>query len=196
MSKERRKKNKYNFIPLFLILFTGLLVGTMAITPQEYSQVTGWVDFIDEVYNETNRFTVGTTLLNYSMTNFTVRDKELPSDVENYTEWFNGTHILVQTPGTSYNIKFRFNAEPQSVNSYCEAFLDIGEPIGSLNLRAITFPKGQGVQQIGSFTNVEYGLNTWYENGAIMQIICSNDVEFWDIQLYIERLHLGRGDYS
>lgn len=155
---------------------------------------TGWIEYSDLTYTDSNRLTIGTTLQNFSMTNISLRQADKPTDVV-WNDWFNGTHVLSDAAGSSYVYKWRYKAEPQAVNAYCEAFWNIGGAVGQLPLRLITFPKGNGVEQIGTFTNIEYTLDTWYQNGALIQIQCSDNVEFWDIELTIERLHIGRGVY-
>lgn len=158
-------------------------------------EIDGWIEYIDNDYNTSNRLTIGATLMNFSMSNYSVRDKELPNGVYDDT-WFNGTHILTDKAGNSFIIRWRYSSEPQGANAYCEAFFNIGNPVGQLPLRLITFPKGNGIEQIGTFTNVEYTLDTWLQNGAFVQIQCPvADVEFWDIQLTIERTYIGKGVY-
>lgn len=165
--------------------------GSQVITNQQ----SGWIEYSDNVYNDTNRLTVGTTMVNFSMTDYTTREKELPVGITNLT-WFNGTHLLTDNTGNSFLYRWRYKAEPQGVSLYCETFYYIGGSVGQLPMRQFTFPKGSGITQIGTFTNVEYTLDTWAQNGALIQIQCSGDVEFWDMELTIEKLHDGRGIYS
>lgn len=156
---------------------------------------TGWIEYSSQDYNDTNRLTVSNSLENFSMVSYFVRDKEAPININSST-WFNGTHIKTDSVGSGFIYRWRYKAEPQSNNAYCEAFYNIGGSVGQLPMRLITFPKGIGVEQIGTFTNAEYTLDTWANNGALVQIQCNSDVEFWDIELTIERTHLGRGDYT
>lgn len=182
---------------LVSIMNMGALAKYNYITIQNLSNKTteGWVEYIDNVYNNTNRLTISNTLVKFSMVNYTTREKELPKGITNLT-WFNGTHILTDRAGNSFLYRWRYSAEPQGVNAYCEAFYNINGTVGQLPMRLITFPKGNGIEQTGTFTNIEYTLNTWYENGAEIQIICPiADVQFWDIEFTIERNYKGRGIY-
>lgn len=154
---------------------------------------SGWIEYIDTIYNDSNRLTIN-NLVNFSMVNYSIRQSELPCDVNNDT-WFNGTHVLTDRAGNAFIYRWRYSASPVSGNPYCQAYWNIGGNVGQLPMRLLTFPKGAANTQIGTFTNTEYTLDTWYQNGALVQIECTNDVEFWDIEFTIERTHKGRGDY-
>lgn len=192
-------------LPLLLTLIL-LLIGSLVVAlPDQASHninlyeggdnVQGWIEYSEETYTSSNRLTIGSDLVNFSMTNVTTHQLELPIGITN-TTWFNGTRILTDRVGNSYLYRWRYSAEPQGANAYCEAFYNIEGNVGQLPMRLLTFPKGNGVEQIGTFTNVEYTLDTWFENGALIQIHCPvADVEFWDIELTIERLYKGRGTY-
>lgn len=156
------------------------------------NKYTGWVEYVDNDYNSTNRLTVGTTRYNLTMINYTKRDKEKPVDV---IDFFNGTHLIAKDEGDSYLIRFRYKAEPLAINVYCEVYNDINGAVEPLSIRTLTFPRGINVEIINSFTNFEYALDTWVQYGGVLQIECSNNVEFWDIELSIARLHRGRGTY-
>lgn len=186
---------------LLVLLFVLMVVPASSYVPLPgtfidwpYNYYTGWIEYSDNVYNTTNRLTIGTTTVNFSMTDYSVRSQEAPITISP-DQWFNGTHLLADKAGNSYLYRWRYKAEPQFGNTYCQAFYNIGGAVGQLPMRTITFPKGQNVEQIGTFTNIEYTLDTWYQNGAYIQMECSNDVEFWDIELTVERLHVGRGVY-
>lgn len=181
---------------VFVVLLSvfALLISFGSLISDPVVDETGWVEFIDGVYNSSNRLVVGSTLVNFSMDDYSVRSQELPTGVT-VGDWFNGTHILTNRAGSSFIYRWRYSAEPQSVNTYCQIFYDIGGSVGQLPARLITFPKGVGIEQIGTFTNLEYTLDTWVVNGAVPQIVCNNDVEFWDIQFTIESVHIGRGVY-
>lgn len=159
---------------------------------EELSLYTGWVEYIDNQYNTSNRLTVN-SLQALPNNAASIRGQEKPVDI---IDFYNGTHVLAREAGDSIGIRIRFDAEPQATNTYCEMYMDIGGAVGQLPMRLITFPKGQGVEQIVTFTNVEYQLDTWKEHGGIIEMECSNDVEIWDIQTTISMIHRGKGVYG
>ena len=194
--QQTKSKINFTFIGLCILALFLIIAFNRASVNIDSSvfQTNGWIEYIDQTYNTTNRLTIGTTLSNFSMASYTTRQQELPNGINNLT-WFNGTHILTDKAGNSYLYKFRYSAEPQGNNLYCEIFLNIGGSVGQLPFRLLTFPKGVGVEQIGSFTNVEYTLNTWYDNGAVIQVQCNGNVELWDIEFTIQKNHDGVGEY-
>lgn len=186
----------------YAIYVTNYSIGSGNITEQgnniyyhDYEIITqthtGWVEYIDTQYNSTNRFNTNSALVNFPNNAGANRSKEKPID----DNFYNGTHINPLHAGDLYFIRLRFNAEPQVASTYCEMFINIGGSVGQLPLRLITFPRGVGVEEIVTFTNMEYALDTWYNNGGQVQIDCSNNVEIWDISMTIHRAHQGFGVY-
>lgn len=160
------------------------------------NQDSGWVEYIDLTYNSTNRITIGASLTQFFMNNYSVRFKELPPGINNLS-WFNGSHLLTEKAGNSFLYRWRYKSEPKVNGAYCEIYYNISGGIPLLPMRSFSFPRGVNVEQIGTFTNFEYTLNTWRDNGAAIMIECPNgNVEFWDIELSISRIHKGIGVYS
>lgn len=185
--------NTYSEYSIIGVNEQGLYTIANATTLTLQDNTDGWIEYSDTTYNNTNRLTIGNTLQNFSMSTYTTREEELPIGLNNLS-WFNGTHLLTDKAGNTFLYRWRFKAEPQVANAYCEIYYKLDGIV--LPARQISFPRGINVEQIGAFTNLEYALDEWYTNGAQVQIECPRgDVELWDIELTIQRLHIGKGVY-
>ena len=194
-----RHKYLLSFIFLFLLVGTTCTVAASPVSKFGYNYLnqlndnyyTGWVEYIDTEYNSTNRLMLSTSKVELPNNAGNFRDSEKPIDVDTF---YNGTHILAREPGDSILLRIRFDSEPQANNLYCEITNQIGLPT-ELKVRNINFPKGIGVEELQTFTNFEYQLDSWKQNGGKLYIECSGDVEIWNIEYSIALLHRGRGIY-
>ena len=178
---------KYFSLLFLVLMFSSCSNANYYLLDNEYS---GWGDYVDSEYNSSNRLTINNNILtNFSNDGLIIRGNQIPNYINNTGGYYNGTHILGRN-GDAYLIALRFKAEPQSPNTFCQFTYNIGEPVGSLPARLITFPKGAGIEQNIKFSGVEYTLDTWQSNGALVQVLCDGgDVEFWDISYEFFNLH-------
>ena len=68
-------------------------------------------------------------------------------------------------------------------------WIDIGNPVGVLYRRTITFPKGNSVSHGASVSIAGFSLNTWESNGAKIYVRANTPVTIWDITLVLTRTH-------
>lgn len=159
---------------------------------------SGWVEFIDNDYSQAIPLSITTASgINYFvMNNYSVRDADINFGAvpENF---FNGSHVFVRSAGTSFIERWRYQFRTNAgTGGYCNILYDIGNGIPPLVLRQVQSPKSNGIWENATFTNIQYGLDTWFENGAEITIQCYNqNFEFANISFTYEELHRGNGVY-
>lgn len=152
---------------------------------------SGWVDYVNNDYNDTRRLILGANVLyNITFDNYTTRTTQLPLDLT-VDDLFNGTHISGRN-GDAILFSPRQWMDPLAANAECEVFINIGGSVGQLITRDLTFPKGSSVDVPVKFTSAEYQLNTWEANGGQIQYLCTQDTEIWNMSIVIFRIHKGR----
>lgn len=153
---------------------------------------SGWVDYVDTQYNDSNRFTApASTVVHFPNNAGLIRDMEIPPDVNATGGFYNGS-LIIGRYGDAYEIKLRGWVEPQAANVVCVWSINIGGSIGPLNFRTVTFPKGAGVAVPYNFATPEYTLDTWETNGGNVTVDCTGNTEFWNGSMVIHRIHKGR----
>lgn len=155
---------------------------------------TGWYDYTDSQYNESNPFVMSGGV-EYTMPNdaqgFLTRG-QLPEDNDYPNGFYNGTHILGKW-NDSLLITVDFKAKSTSgTDSYIEVWFDIGGGIAPLYKRINTFPKGNNVERPITLTTNVYTLNTWEQNGALVKVFSDDNAEIYDIRFVISRMHKAR----
>lgn len=178
----------------FLLVMTIVLTGCSADNTYFLSDInTGWADYVDTTYvNSSAAFTVtgGTGYVSFPNNAGEIRDSQIPAYINATGGYYNGTHILGRN-GDMYGIGMRVMTRPSGPNTWCEFRLDIGGSVGQLPFRFITFPKGALSHSYNWFSD-EYTLDTWELNGAVVQVQCNNDVDFWDISYKLNTVHKAR----
>jgi len=150
---------------------------------------TGWAKYSDTVYTSVSPFLLladtDTILPNNAGT---VLDDEKPRDV---TSFYTGGKITGRV-GDGILIRVDLAAKPTSAAAEeLDIWFDIGDGNGKIFPELKTFPKGNGIERLISFTVSGYTLATWTANGATLYVRCNGTVSIYDISYTITRTHRG-----
>lgn len=152
---------------------------------------TGFAYYEDDQYDSGTKFTalsgVTTTIPNNAA--FT-DESQLPLGNGSFFDSSTGK-ITPNKAGDSYIVRFNFKASIAVTNGYADLSVNIGGAIGDVFLRTYTFAKGAGITHSFSTTNLLFVGNTFIANGGLVRMTPSTDMQMWDINYTIAKIHSG-----
>lgn len=162
------------------------LIAGMAQTRARWS---GWAEYQDTQYTSGSPFALtadqDTILPNNAGT---TRDSQKPPDVATF--YNSETQKITGRDGDGLNIFIYFTAVPATAaGNYIDLWLDIGDPVGELYRRTITFPKGNGVAAGISMSIAGFTLDTWETNGGSAMVRSSTNCSLYGIRYVLTRTH-------
>lgn len=148
---------------------------------------SGWIAYIDSVNTSANKQVLTAEIDN----NITIVDADPIDTYKPLTlgsaELWQGNKITPKAVGDTYTIRLDFKASINNLQGYFDLKLDIDGAIGDILIRNETFPKGANVEHGFSLTSLIYCLDTFFANGANIQINPSHEMLIWDKVLVIQR---------
>ena len=162
---------------------------------QNYSQeLTGWVQYNDTVYTESNPLVVssGTNILLPNNAGVILKD-QIPVGTD---PLYNGTtnKILPDKEQDAYLLRVGFKRFTSSNTGYGEITLNIGQTDPILDI-PVNFPRGTGSENVRTFIVTELlfsGVDFVNNGGQLFYESVRGNTSIYDIRYMIARVHKAR----
>lgn len=151
----------------------------------------GFVVYTDTVHTVSNKQTLTAGIDNIiTIVDETPYDAFKPAVYGALQPW-RGNKLFPFAIGDGFMLRFNFKSSIANVEGYFEIKMDINGSIGDIFPSVLTFPKGANVAHNFSQTDLIHCLDTFFTNGANIEINPSHTMLIWDKVLTVQRIFGG-----
>ena len=156
------------------------------------AQTSGWVQITDNTYTSGSPFALsGLTRTKLDVNTDSTIETYAPFGTTASTFWDDATSKLYgENVGDAFELRLQATAQPAQQNTYMTVEIDIGGSQGIIWADTRSFIKGTSAQRIVRDISY-YTLSTFQANGGEIYLESNNNVDIYDITLFIRRVHRG-----
>jgi len=173
--------------------------GSIAISPANtpVNEITGWANFGDTQYTSGSPWQpTADQWTNVPNNGLDVITSQTPLDVTAFYDTVTSKITGRNLDGLLITVEF-IGTPTTATATFLDTAFFIGGGLGPLGdgriyQRTLSFPKGQGVPRVHSFTVAGYTLGTWETNGAIFQMNPTAALDIYKVRYVLTRTHKAR----